>query len=161
MVKVNNSKVFYKFLGIYWPQGMLKMLSTLLCEFSMQNCLHPFTQFSRDNDLIVFPPSVLMFIGLGISTQYFFRYWQKTLDQVPSKLLKSNNCCFRLLFVSRCRKKLGYSCFPCSKSPEALFDLGARLIVLDLKTGFDQLKSTPLHSHTVLLWPSVLMLLPF
>lgn len=40
MFKVNNSKVFYRFLGTYWPQGMFKMLSNLLCKVFMQNDLH-------------------------------------------------------------------------------------------------------------------------
>lgn len=43
MVKVNNSKVFYRFLGAYWPQGMFKMLSNLLCKVFMQNDLHSVT----------------------------------------------------------------------------------------------------------------------
>lgn len=54
MLKVNNSKVFYRFLGTYWPRGMFKMLSNLLCEVSLHNDLHPFTQFSTDSDLFSF-----------------------------------------------------------------------------------------------------------
>lgn len=48
MVKVNSSKVFYRFLCTQGPRGMFKMLSNLLYEVSMLNDLLPFNLFAAD-----------------------------------------------------------------------------------------------------------------
>lgn len=57
------------FLGTHWPQGMFKMLSNLLCEVSVHNNLHTFTQFSALIALVFFI-SVLVYLGLCIGPQY-------------------------------------------------------------------------------------------
>lgn len=59
MVKVNSSKVFYRFVCTHCPQGMFKMLSNLLCKVSVPNHFFPFNWFTVA--LIVFPLTAFLF----------------------------------------------------------------------------------------------------